>query len=76
MGQPIRIELTRDEALVLFEFLSRHLDDGVHAVNDAAEQQTLWKLQCLLEKQLVEPLLAEYDQLLQQARARILSSDD
>jgi hypothetical protein len=76
MGHPIRIELTRDEALVLFEFLSRHLDDSVLAVNDAAEQQTLWKLQCLLEKQLVEPLLAEYDQLLQQARARILSSED
>lgn len=74
MGLPIRIEVTRDEALVLFEFLSRHLDDGVLAVNDATEQQTLRNLQCLLEKQLVEPFLAEYDQLLQQARARMRRS--
>lgn len=71
MGEQVRLELTADEALVLFDFLSRFSDTDVLAVEDKAEQRALWNVCCLLEKQLVEPFLANYDQLLRQARDRL-----
>ena len=73
MGEKIHLELTGDEALVLFEFLSRYSNNNILAIEDQAEQQALWDLRCLLEKQLLQPFLPEYDQLLQQARTRLTS---
>jgi hypothetical protein len=40
-----------DEALVLFEFLSRFSDTDELRVEDQAEQRALSNLCCLLEKQ-------------------------
>lgn len=71
MGDSVRLELTADEALVLFEFLSRYSDSNILAIEDQAEQRALWNLLCLLEKQLVEPFRPDYSQLLQQARDRL-----
>lgn len=51
MPEPeIVIRLTLDEAAVLGEFLRRYSDTDLLAIEDQAEQQALWNLQCLFEK--------------------------
>lgn len=71
MRDPVRLELTGDEALVLFEFLARFGDDSMLAIQDQAEERALWNLHCLLQKQLVEVLHPEYKALLAAARDRL-----
>ena len=39
MGGPVHLELTGDEALVLFEFLARFEDGGTLAIQDQAEER-------------------------------------
>ena len=67
----MQIELTSDEALVLFELLSRYSASEALVIDDQAEQRALWNLFGALERQLVEPLRAEYSELLQRARERL-----
>ncbi len=67
----IDVSLTPDEALVLFEFLSRYSDTGELRIEDQAEQRALWNLCCLLEKELIEPFDPGYAKLLQSARDRV-----
>jgi hypothetical protein len=53
------VRLSRDEALVLFEWLSRTdeaTNDFGDLVEDQAEQRALWNLTSFLEGVLVEPL--------------------
>ena len=52
----IEIKLTGDEAVVLFEFLSRFSDSEQLTIADQAEKRALWNLTCSLEKTLVGPL--------------------
>ena len=74
-AKTVRIELTSDEALVLFEFLRRFTDSDVLATEDQAEQRVLWNLCCVLEKVLVEPFSANYPDLLAEARNRLRDQD-
>jgi hypothetical protein len=67
----VLIELTSDEALVLFDFLTRFCDTDVLTLEDQAESRALWDLLALLEKQLVEPFRSDYSELLHQARERL-----
>ncbi len=53
------IELTRAEALVLHDWLSRHEDTGTTPGKDA-EQTALNGLNAALERTLVEPFQADY----------------
>ncbi len=70
----INIEFTRDEALVLFEWLA-HFDEAKSIpVQDHAEQKVLWNLEGKLEKALVEIVKPEYKELVAKAKER-LSSD-
>jgi hypothetical protein len=39
MGKPVPLELTADEAPVLFEFLSRYSDNDVLSTVDQSEQR-------------------------------------
>jgi hypothetical protein len=71
MREPVRVELTGDEALVLFEFLARFDEDGTLTLTDQAEARALWNLHCLLQKQLVEPFGSKYTSLLAAARDRL-----
>lgn len=64
----ISIELTANEALVLFEYLRRSDDEGTYRFVDQAEQRVLWNLECLLEP-LVPVLDPNYADLLKQAWA-------
>lgn len=71
MGGPVRLELSGDEALVLFEFLARFDDEDTLALEDQAEERALWNLHCLLQKQLVEIFDPNYKALLAAARGRL-----
>jgi hypothetical protein len=71
MGQPIRLELTADEALVLFEFLARFDDKETLSIEDQAEERALWNVHCLLQKQLVEIFDPNYKALVKAARDRL-----
>lgn len=70
MGEPVQLELTGDEALVLFEFLSR-FDEGSLAIEDQAEERVLWDLHGRLQKRLAEIFNPDYKALLAAARGRL-----
>jgi hypothetical protein len=67
----VHISLTADEALVLFEFLSRFEKSSDLTIVDQAEERALWNLLCLFQKQLVSPFRLDYRELLQMARDRL-----
>jgi len=71
MEDNVRIKLSRDEAIVLFEFLSRFQEQESLGIVDQSEKRALWNLQATLEKDLTEPFSANYLDLLEQARARL-----
>ena len=67
----VTVEISREEALVLFEWLSRFnkAEDTIFA--DQAEQRVLWDIEAMLESTLVEPFDPKYDELLEAARAKV-----
>ena len=71
-GEFINLKLTKNESLVLFEFLARFNDeDRKELFEDQAEERVLWDIECLLEKQLVEPFRKDYKELIQKARNEV-----
>ena len=72
----IQLELNFDEALVLFEFLSRYSETDRLSIDDQSEQRVLWNLCCDLEKELVEPFSSNYEQLLNEARRKTRDSSE
>lgn len=71
MNTNYKIELTSDEALVLFEFLSRFSDEDRLEIEDQAEERALWNLHCDLQKTLTELYDSNYKKLLEAARDRL-----
>ena len=69
------ISLTADQALVLFEWLTREDGKGALPTEHQAEQNVLWEIEAQLEKSLVEPLRPDYEALLVAARERLLGSE-
>jgi hypothetical protein len=68
----ITVKLGKDEALVLFEFLSRISEKELKGIfEDKAEQKILWVLEGQLEKQLIEPLKPDYKDIISQARNKV-----
>lgn len=74
-SRKILVELTNQEALVLFEFLRRCDDENNYRFADQAEERMLWKLEGILEKQLVEISSPDYGRLLEEAREQIRDPD-
>lgn len=70
------VTLDADEAVILFEMLSRWNDDSTFALVDQAEQRVLWNLCCALEEQLVEPFQPNYAGILAAARDRVRDPHD
>jgi hypothetical protein len=70
---PVRVVLSRDEALVLFELLARYEETESLTVDGPAEQLALWHLHAGLEKVLTSPLSADYAEQLSQARGRLMA---
>jgi hypothetical protein len=67
----MKIELTDDQALVLFEWLSRLDEQDAFPVEDRAEELVLWLVHAQLEKALSEPFRRDYAKLVDLARARV-----
>jgi hypothetical protein len=74
MKEKVRLELSRDEALVFFEWLTRLNKVESAEFEDQAEQRVLWDIEAMLESSLEEPLDPAYSELLAQARARVRDS--
>ena len=70
------LDLSSDEALVLFEWLSRFNETGDATFQDQAEQRVLWSIESRLQSQLVEPFVDSYLTLLAAARARVRDPTD
>ena len=69
-GEIVEITLNQDEALVLFEFLSRFVQDDLR-IADQSEEVVLADMLCVLETRLVAPLEPNYQDLLASARNAI-----
>jgi len=67
----VDITLTKDEALVLFDFLSRFSNQEKLSIQDQAEERALWNLTCLFEKSLAEPFSTEWKSIIEGARNRL-----
>ena len=65
--EEVNLSISNDEALVLFELLSRFTDEEKLSVDNKAEQQVLFNLQTTLEQTLTAPLQPNYSSLLNKA---------
>lgn len=71
----INIKLNKDEALVLFDFLSRLSDkDQSNLFEDHAEEKILWNIESVLQSILVEPFQKEYKDILEKSRKIVRES--
>ncbi len=72
MEEKVIIELTKDEALVIFDFLGRfNKNANENVFEDQAEQKSLWNFEALLEKVLVEPFMENYKEIIKESRQKI-----
>ena len=65
----IAIMLSRNQALVLFDWLAEMNDGGL----EAATQHVLWRLEGMLEKSLVEIVQADYKERVAAAKSALLA---
>ncbi len=65
------IKITDDEALVLFELLTRFTEEGLFGFEDQAEMRAVWNLQAVLEAAVSGPFLPNYKVILAEARDRL-----
>ncbi len=67
--------MTHDQALVLFESLSREDGKSGLPTEHQAEEKVLWEIEAQLERVLVEPLKPDYAALVSAARERLISEE-
>lgn len=67
----ITLKLTKQQALVLFEWLSNADTLEPSIFRHPGEEKVLWKLQGQLEPALTEPFAANYRELLAEARRSV-----
>jgi hypothetical protein len=72
----VHLELSRDEAIVFFEWLARFNKADDARFEDQAEQRVLWHIEAMLESTLVEPMKPNYGELLARARAAVRDSEE
>lgn len=73
----VPLGLSLDQAIVLFDWLTRTSDAGQPAsFVDQAEQRVLWDIEATLESLLTEPLSSGYRTRLEEARGRLRDSED
>jgi hypothetical protein len=70
-SKSVKIELTSDAALVLYDWLTRLNQREETDFVDQAEERVLFDLEAMLEKVLVAPLHSDYAALLAQARSHV-----
>jgi hypothetical protein len=70
--EKITVTFSEDEALVLFDFLSRfNQTEHKDIFQDQAEQKVMWLIEGQLEKILVEPFMPNYNEIIKEARDKI-----
>jgi hypothetical protein len=69
------VELKREEALVLIDFLIRFRDEATLSTEHEAEQRILWDLCAMLQSQVPELVQPDYEKRLTEARD-VVASDD
>lgn len=75
MNDDIKLNLTIDQALVLFDLLARvNANETNNFLEDEAEQKVLWTIEGQLEKVLIEPFKANYNDIIKNARQRLNES--
>jgi len=67
----IEIKVSKDEAIILFEVLTRFSEENNLQIEDEVETKVLWSLQAELEKVLVEPFQENYIEKLNNARNNV-----
>ncbi len=70
-GDEIEIKLSKNKALVLFEFLHRFSDNDKLNIEHQSEERVLWDILGDLEKKLVEPFSPKYLDILNKARESV-----
>jgi hypothetical protein len=71
MTAEVTIQLSADEALVLFEYFARFQDSDEWRLRHNAEYLAFSRISALLEKTLVAPFQSDYLDQLDRARERI-----
>lgn len=66
----VQLALSRDEAIVLYEWIARFNETGSADFQDQAEQRVLWDIEAMLESVLVEPLAPNFEEALAKAREK------
>ncbi|WP_141733951.1 hypothetical protein [Oligoflexus tunisiensis] len=75
MSGQVKLDLSGDEALVLFEWLARtNSTDLAGLFEHEAEKIVSWNLEAKLEKLLSEPLEKDYKRTLEKARDRLAAA--
>ena len=67
----VKLDLTHDEALVLYDWLTRFNQRDNADFADQAEERVMFDLEAMLEKVLVAPLQSDYAARLAQARVNV-----
>ena len=67
-SEDVVLRLTKQEALVFFELLSRFSETKKLGIEDQAEERVLWNLCCDLEKKITQPFSSGYATKLAAAR--------
>lgn len=74
-NQIYQVSLSENEALLLFELLSRLDEKELVPIEHPSEQHVLWNIEAQLEKQLPMLFAANYKQLVEEARNEVDSTD-
>jgi hypothetical protein len=72
----MKLELSEDQALVLFEWLSRLDEQDALPCEDESEEVVLWALHGQLEKLLAAQFDPGYRELIAKARERVKTSQE
>lgn len=78
MIKKIQFGISKEEAIVLFAYLTRVQDSDVldATFESEAEQIAFWNLLSSIEKELSEPFAHDYDLIVAKARESLLSDTD
>ena len=70
----VDLQLTPEQAIVLFDFLARFCEQDQLAIEHPAEERVLLAISARLDKALVSPFRSDYAALLAQAREAVASA--
>ena len=76
MSEKVKIELSKEEAIVLFEYLARVNENDAldKTFEHKAEQRVIWNLEATFEKVLAEPFKSDYKKIVDDAKKAIMAN--